>query len=171
MGAGSRICKAAVSRGWDVTSIRQVHYQPVLLCRCCTDLRFPVTDLRTSRSGEPKWSSVTASPTAPSWSTSVRWHAADILKPATYTSELDGADAVVHSMGILLEADYKGVLQGKEPVWAGLQRAFSSTKQGSRNPLDQKPGQGAESMERDGQVTYELMNRDSGRFSPHRFRT
>jgi hypothetical protein len=65
-------------------------------------------------------------------------------------------------MGILLEADYKGVIQGKEPVWAGLQRAFSGTKQGSRNPLEEKEGSSADSMERDGQVTYELMNRDSG---------
>jgi hypothetical protein len=92
----------------------------------------------------------------------VQWHKADILKPTTYTDTLAGADAVVHSMGILLEADYKGVLQGKEPVWAGLQRAFSPTKQGSRNPLEEKEGSEAEPLERDGQVTYELMNRDSG---------
>jgi hypothetical protein len=65
-------------------------------------------------------------------------------------------------MGILLEADYKGVLQGKENVWSGLQRAFSTTKQGSQNPLEQEKGSSAEPQERDGQVTYELMNRDSG---------
>lgn len=67
-------------------------------------------------------------------------------------------------MGILLEADYKGVLQGKESVWGGLQRAFSETKNGARgNPLDRRPGEGLESGEGDGQVTYELMNRDSGK--------
>lgn len=65
-------------------------------------------------------------------------------------------------MGILLEADYKGVLQGKEPIWAGLQRAFSSSKLGSQNPLDEKDGTELAPQERDGQVTYELMNRDSG---------
>ena len=115
-----------------------------------------------SRSGEPTWSSVTSSSTPPSWSSSVQWHKADILKPTTYAEQLKDADAVVHSMGILLEADYKGVLQGKEPVWAGLQRAFSSTKQGSQNPLEQKDGSDLEPMEKEGQITYELMNRDSG---------
>jgi len=65
-------------------------------------------------------------------------------------------------MGILLEADYKGVLSGKESIISGLSRAFSSTKQGSsKNPLDRKPGEGLEQGEKDGQITYELMNRDS----------
>jgi len=132
---GSRICKSAVARGWDVTSI--------------------------SRSGEPTWASVTSSPQPPPWSKSVSWEKADILKPSTYTPLLKEADAVVHSMGILLEADYKGVLQGKEPVWSGLQRAFSSTKQGSQNPLERKEGESLEPKEKDGQLTYELMNRDS----------
>ncbi|KAF2398074.1 NAD(P)-binding protein [Trichodelitschia bisporula] len=132
---GSRICKAAVGRGWDVVSI--------------------------SRSGEPNWSSVTSSPNAPTWSRSVSWEKANILHPSSYAYLLDGADAVVHSMGILLEADYKGVLQGKESIVSGLQRAFSSSKQGSQNPLEQREGSDAEPQERDGQVTYELMNRDS----------
>lgn len=65
-------------------------------------------------------------------------------------------------MGILLEADYKGVVQGREPVVGGLQRAFSSTKQGSQNPLERKEGEALKPKEKDGQLTYELMNRDSG---------
>jgi hypothetical protein len=71
-------------------------------------------------------------------------------------------------MGILLEADYKGVLQGKEPIWSGLQRAFSAQKKGSRNPLDIKQGEreDVEPLEPDGQITYELMNRDSGDLHP-----
>ena len=65
-------------------------------------------------------------------------------------------------MGILLEADYKGVLSGKESPVAGLQRAFSSTKAGSAvNPMDRKPGEELGKGEKDGQLTYELMNRDS----------
>ncbi|KAI9800043.1 MAG: hypothetical protein M1833_003572 [Piccolia ochrophora] len=132
---GSRICKSAVARGWDVTSI--------------------------SRSGEPTWSTVTASPDPPQWSTSVRWEKADILKPLNYQPLLKNADAVVHSMGILLEADYKGVLTGKESVVSGLQRAFSSTKGGSQNPLERKQGEALQPQEKDGQLTYELMNRDS----------
>ncbi|KAK8230815.1 NAD dependent epimerase/dehydratase family protein [Phyllosticta capitalensis] len=132
---GSRICKAAVQRGWNVTSI--------------------------SRSGEPTWSSVSSSPTAPQWASSVQWAKANILNPDEYSHHLSGADAVVHSMGILLEADYKGVLQGKESPLSGLRRAFSTTKAGSQNPLERKPGEELRPQEKDGQLTYELMNRDS----------
>lgn len=65
-------------------------------------------------------------------------------------------------MGILLEADYKGVVSGKESPIAGLRRAFSSTKKGSSaNPLERGAGEELKSGERDGQLTYELMNRDS----------
>ncbi|OMP83887.1 hypothetical protein BK809_0001270 [Diplodia seriata] len=126
---------AAVHRGWAVTSI--------------------------SRSGEPTWSSVSASAERPSWAANVQWRRANVLNPDEYAAELDGADAVVHSMGILLEADYKGVLQGKESPFSGLSRAFSATKQGSQNPLDRKPGEELRPQEKDGQLTYELMNRDS----------
>lgn len=67
-------------------------------------------------------------------------------------------------MGILLEADYKGVITGKVSPWSGLARAFSVSKGGSgQNPLERKEGEALEPQERDGQLTYELMNRDSGR--------
>lgn len=65
-------------------------------------------------------------------------------------------------MGILLEADYKGVVQGREPIIGGLQRAFSTSKLGSQDPLARQEGEALEPKERDGQLTYELMNRDSG---------
>ncbi len=69
---------------------------------------------------------------------------------------------MVHSMGILLEADYKGVVTGRENPISGLRRAFSSTKKGAnRNPLDDDASGGVEAGEQDGQLTYELMNRDS----------
>lgn len=77
---------------------------------------------------------------------------------------LKDADAVIHSMGILMEADYKGVLTGKESVWTGLSRAFSATKGGSQNPLERKEGEELRPQEKDGQLTYELMNRDSGNY-------
>jgi uncharacterized protein YbjT (DUF2867 family) len=65
-------------------------------------------------------------------------------------------------MGILLEADYKGVLSGKEGIMSGLSRAFSASKAGSSsNPLDRKLGDALGQGEKDGQITYELMNRDS----------
>jgi hypothetical protein len=65
-------------------------------------------------------------------------------------------------MGILLEADYKGVISGRESPIKGLQRAFSATKQGTQNPLDGKGGETLRPMEQDGQLTYEVMNRDTG---------
>ncbi|KAK3322157.1 NAD dependent epimerase/dehydratase [Apodospora peruviana] len=134
---GSRICKAAVSRGWDVTSI--------------------------SRSGEPKWQHVTSSPSPPPWAHKVAWERADIFSPVQYSPLLKGADYVVHSMGILLEADYKGVVSGRESPISGLRKAFSAHS--SPNPLEQTittqtipppppPTSGS-------QPTYEMMNRDS----------
>jgi hypothetical protein len=68
-------------------------------------------------------------------------------------------------MGILLEADYKGVVSGRESPIKGLQRAFSSTKQGTQNPLEAGSGEKLRCMESDGQLTYEVMNRDTGKFS------
>lgn len=118
-----------------------------------------------SRSGEPTWSAVTSSSTPPEWSKSVNWQKADVLKPSTYKPLLKDATAVVHSMGILLEADYKGVISGKESIRSGLARAFSATKAGSQNPLDRKEGEELRPQEKDGQLTYELMNRDSGLYA------
>ena len=77
---------------------------------------------------------------------------------------LKDSDAVVHSMGILLEADYKGVLIGKESIWSGLSRVFSATKRGSQNPLERREGEELKPQENDGQLTYELMNRDTGKY-------
>jgi hypothetical protein len=94
----------------------------------------------------------------------VSWQKGDVLDPSSYTQHLEGADAVIHSMGILLEADYKGVISGRESPIAGLKRAFSATKQGTQNPLDGKGGEALKPMERDGQLTYEVMNRDTGMF-------
>ena len=65
-------------------------------------------------------------------------------------------------MGILLEADYKGILQGKGSIVNGLQKAFASSKLGSQNPLRRSEEQNLEAKENHGQLTYELMNRDSG---------
>lgn len=118
---GSRSCKHAVGRGWDVLSI--------------------------SRSGEPNWSSVTSSPSPPSWSHRVSWERADLLDPPTYAALLTDANAVVHSMGILLEADYKGVISGRENPITGLRRVFLQSPQAA--------------AQRNDQLTYEKMNRDS----------
>ncbi|PNY27923.1 Uncharacterized protein TCAP_02164 [Tolypocladium capitatum] len=133
---GSRICKYAVARGWDVTSV--------------------------SRSGEPRWDTVTSSPDTPSWSHEVSWERADILRPATYAPLLGGADYVVHSMGILLEADYKGIVSGRDSPVAGLQKMFSSSSAGRGvNPLDRKPREDIKPSDPKLQFSYEVMNRDS----------
>lgn len=72
---------------------------------------------------------------------------------------------MVHSMGILLEADYKGLIQGKEPIVDGFKKVFSSARSGSQNPLDQKEGEELKPQESGSKLTYELMNRDSGTYS------
>lgn len=94
------------------------------------------------------------------------WQKGDVLDPASYIKHLEGADAVIHSMGILLEADYKGVVSGKESPIKGLQRAFSATKAGTQNPLERKEGETLRPQESDGQLTYEVMNRDTGMLPP-----
>ena len=64
-------------------------------------------------------------------------------------------------MGILFEADYKGVISGQVNPLTGLRRAFSSTKLGTQNPLAVDKDARLQSQELDGQLTYEIMNRDS----------
>ncbi|RDA92989.1 hypothetical protein CP533_5522 [Ophiocordyceps camponoti-saundersi (nom. inval.)] len=134
---GSRICKHAVTRGWDVISI--------------------------SRSGKPNWPTVIGSPEPPSWAHQVSWERADILRPATYAPLLKGASGVVHSMGILLEADYKDVVSGKESPLTALGKLVSSTPAAGRgvNPLDKKPGEDIKPPDAKTQLSYEVMNRDS----------
>ncbi|KAL2133400.1 hypothetical protein VTI74DRAFT_2443 [Chaetomium olivicolor] len=144
---GSRICRAAVARNWDVTSV--------------------------SRHGAPHWSSITSSPSPPSWSHAVSWERADIFRPAQWISLLHGADYVVHTMGILLEADYKGVISGRESPISGLRKAFNPAKGAqSPNPLDRVRQRGGDPKTEDAaagvepppspaQLTYEMMNRDS----------
>ncbi|KAK4661516.1 uncharacterized protein QC763_0103830 [Podospora pseudopauciseta] len=113
---GSRICRSAVARNWEVISI--------------------------SRSGQPHWPS--SSP-PPSWSSSVTWQKGDIFNPQSYLPFLPSATHIVHTLGILLEADYKSLLSGRPSP---------------ANPLDRKPGDPSPLNTRR-QVTYETMNRDS----------
>ncbi|KAL1839087.1 hypothetical protein VTJ49DRAFT_1888 [Mycothermus thermophilus] len=138
---GSRICRAAVSRDWDVISV--------------------------SRSGQPHWESITSSPSPPPWSTRVAWERGDIFRPEQWTSLLPGASYVVHSLGILLEADYKGAISGRENPLSALARTFGGNRiPRPRNPLERVrqegvPEPGLEAPTSPQQLTYELMNRDS----------
>lgn len=65
-------------------------------------------------------------------------------------------------MGILLEADYKRVVQGRESIVSGLQRAFSPSKLGTQDPLKRNAEEDLRPQEVDSQLTYEVMNRDTG---------
>lgn len=110
---------------------------------------------------------MTSSPDPPSWAHKVTWERADIFQPATYAPLLTGADYVVHSMGILLEADYKGVVSGQESPIAGLRKAFAPTKSQSPspNPLDRDSSDDTyPKPQNPNQLTYEMMNRDSALF-------
>ncbi|KAK0543775.1 hypothetical protein OC845_005957 [Tilletia horrida] len=118
---GSAIVKQALARGWEVISI--------------------------SPSGRPF---TTPAGHQPDWTRSdrIQWKSADALRPETYADSLASCSAVVHTIGILLESDYKkgaggsGVLKGLAQGWFG---------DGSRNPLDEEQSK----------FSYEVMNRDS----------
>ncbi|KAI7927673.1 NAD dependent epimerase/dehydratase [Pyricularia oryzae] len=94
--------------------------------------------------GEPHWASVGPTASPPPWAHQVSWERADIFQPEAWAPLVKGADYVVHSMGILLEADYKGAISGRENPVQGLKKAFAA-----KPPSDPR------------QLTYEMMNRDS----------
>ncbi|KAI5308824.1 hypothetical protein KEM55_004767 [Ascosphaera atra] len=119
---GSQICRAAVGRGWEVVSF----------------------------SGEPDWSTLFQTKDKPRWAKKVEWAKGDILKPETYRPLLKDTkktDAVVHSMGILLEADYKGLVSGKEGPLSVLRRMMGGEV---KSEEQRKPA-----------ITYGKINRDS----------
>lgn len=64
-------------------------------------------------------------------------------------------------MGILLEADYKGVISGKESPISGLQKAFAPVRDRGINPLEKKQGEDIKPANPKDQFSYEIMNRDS----------
>lgn len=88
--------------------------------------------------------------TTPGWKEKVEWQAADIFEPDSYKHLLGSCTAIVHSMGILMENDYKQYLNGSK----GISDLVSSALSGGKNPLEQKTQD---------VMTYEKMNRDSAR--------
>ncbi|WFD25675.1 hypothetical protein MNAN1_000639 [Malassezia nana] len=119
---GSAVCKQALSRGWNVSSI--------------------------SGSGRPFR---TPKGHAPAWTTSERmqWHQADAFEPDTYRALASECDAVVHTIGILMESDYKGQSGSLQGLWQGLAKGWGLAT--SANPL----------LPPNERVSYERMNRDS----------
>lgn len=93
----------------------------------------------------------------PAWSASkqVTWKSADALRPETYEEVAQSCDAVVHTVGIILEAQYKGS-KGSNPVeiWRALKDGWGMGN-GQANPLRKDTTPSSTSP------TYEMMNRDT----------
>jgi hypothetical protein len=85
----------------------------------------------------------------------VKWTKASAFDPPSYASLVSSSTAVVHTLGILLESDYKGSVRGGDLV--GLAKSLLGVGTAAKgNPLSDK---GGASERRSG---YEAMNRDSG---------
>ncbi|WFD33859.1 hypothetical protein MCUN1_000682 [Malassezia cuniculi] len=120
---GSAVCKAALAKGWNVVSV--------------------------SSSGRPFR---TPKGHAPAWTTSDRisWHSADALAPESYRDLIASCTAAVHTVGILLESQYKGQQGSLAGVANGLLKGWGFAT--SENPL-QPSGPTYERMNRDAAVT------------------
>ncbi|EUC62240.1 NAD(P)H-binding family protein [Rhizoctonia solani AG-3 Rhs1AP] len=111
---GSTVCKAAVARGWRVTSI--------------------------SSSGRPYR---TPKGHTPAWTREVDFRQASAFEPSTYRELLESCTAVVHTIGTLLEAPkYKSAVRGGS--LGGLVSAFGQAwgLGAAGNPLEKRvPGE------------------------------
>lgn len=87
----------------------------------------------------------------------MQWASGNSLQPETYKDLLKDVTAVVHSVGILMENDYKSIAQAKSLCEAasGVPRLLLGMKDHG-NPLDPK-------LSENPRPTYEMMNRDTGR--------
>ncbi|CAO3701699.1 hypothetical protein G6F70_001662 [Rhizopus microsporus] len=121
---GLDVCKLAVQKGWETVSL--------------------------SRKGEP---TAFQQRGRPAWAEKVQWTSGNSLEPESYKEVLSGVTDVVHSVGILLENDYKGIAQAKSLCEvAGKLPGLLLNDKG--NPLDPK-------LEHKVRPTYEMMNRDT----------
>ncbi|CAD6565326.1 MAG: hypothetical protein CYPHOPRED_005370 [Cyphobasidiales sp. Tagirdzhanova-0007] len=125
--AGSSICKAFVERGWAVISL--------------------------SRNGEPSY----PSRTKPAWAEKVEWIRGSAFDDAALRSLMPSVTAVVHTLGILLETDYKsgGLSSLALGVAKGLQENYQSYRRHA-NPLAVQTDSPART-----EGAYEKINRDS----------
>ncbi|GAA5969955.1 hypothetical protein JCM8115_001189 [Rhodotorula mucilaginosa] len=119
---GSAIARKAVARGWNVVSF--------------------------SRSGTPF---ATPAGHTPAWAEEVEWKRASVFDPRTYEADLASCDALVSTLGILLETDYK--VQGQARPLSVL-RAIAENATGSRgNPLARQTDRSYERINRDSALT------------------
>ncbi|KAG2234590.1 hypothetical protein INT48_000493 [Thamnidium elegans] len=107
---GSNICKLAANKGWETVSL--------------------------SRKGEPELFNQYGKP---EWAEKVQWASGNSLEPESYKDLLKGVTNVVHSVGILMENDYKSIAQAQslcEVASAVPRLVLGMNDQG--NPLDPK---------------------------------
>ncbi|KAL1412082.1 hypothetical protein Q8F55_003079 [Vanrija albida] len=124
---GSAVCKAAVSKGWDVSSM--------------------------SSSGKPYTSPAGH---APKWASRVAWHKASAFDPPSYAALVGASTAVVHTLGILLEGGYKdSVARGDVLGLAGAMLRNATGSGEASNPLKtaEERGKGYDVMNRDSALT------------------
>jgi len=69
------------------------------ICRLAAETRYDVVSI--SRSGKPRKTF--------SWHNAVQWVAADVFEPETWKHHLKGAEAVIHTIGILWEKPNRGI--------------------------------------------------------------
>lgn len=102
------MCKAAVSKGWDVSSMSSSG------------------KLYTTPAGH-----------TPKWVERVSWHKASAFEPDTFANLITGQNAVVHTLGILFEdAGYKSAVRDGNPLGVVKAAAQGVTGSGSdSNPL------------------------------------
>ncbi|WWD06130.1 hypothetical protein V865_004215 [Kwoniella europaea PYCC6329] len=124
---GSAICKAAVTKGWEVSSM--------------------------SSSGKPY---TTPAGHSPAWSSKVQWAQADAFDPSTYEHLIKDRTSVVHTLGILLEdTGYKAsIRQGDLLGLAGSLIKSTNLGGGDGNPLKSEGDKkrGYEGMNRDSAI-------------------
>ncbi|GAA5833881.1 hypothetical protein JCM11251_005996 [Rhodosporidiobolus azoricus] len=117
---GSAVARKAVARGWKVTSL--------------------------SRSGTPFR---TPAGHAPAWVGEVDWRAGSAFQPETYESLLEQQDAVVTTLGVLFEQDYKQ--EGVAAPFKIIKNVLENAAGSRGNPLAKGKGE----------RSYEKLNRDS----------
>ncbi|BFZ60334.1 hypothetical protein YB2330_001370 [Saitoella coloradoensis] len=124
------------------------------ICRVAVDRGYAVTSL--SRS-PPKW----MNNTPPSWASKINYVQGDVCDPSTYKAHLAKSTAVVYSVGILFESDYKGYVNGQKGLLCGLKDAVSYFA-GSASPLSRGNPSAARTPSPAQQApTYELLHRDA----------
>lgn len=89
----------------------------------------------------------------PAWTEKVEWHSASAFEPESYRGMLASTDAVVHTIGTLLEGgEYKQSIKSGNPAVAA-----STTLRSILDGLN-----GSNPLKAGDEGSYESINRDSG---------